>query len=187
MNKEAAGWAVIFGMRVVVCCLTGEHEEVLGGGGVNPKTGFVTLLAVLDICIDGDGHFDSRAGHGNGAVVVTALAKGECPLQALLGDGWSGRHTVTRDGGNQWDGKVRWIDDISITGSFGSPADLPCQSLQSLCKGFENQVHVFYLSIFAFVLSCSTLTSHCMTVYESWVESLPCEGPDRFHPHCCCP
>jgi hypothetical protein len=52
---------------VGVCCLSGERED-LGGGGLNPKTRFVTLLAVLDICLPSTVTDSSTAGLGAGTV-----------------------------------------------------------------------------------------------------------------------
>ena len=51
------------------CCLAGERED-LGGGGPNPKTRFVTLLAVLDICLPSMVTGSSTAGLGVGTVGV---------------------------------------------------------------------------------------------------------------------
>ena len=53
--------------RTEVCCLEGDRED-LGGGGLNPKTRFVTLLAVLDICLPSTVTDSSTAGLGVGTM-----------------------------------------------------------------------------------------------------------------------
>jgi hypothetical protein len=73
-------------LRMGVCCLAGEREYGLGGVGLNPRTRFVTLLAVLDICLPSTAMGSSTAGLGT--VMVGLRSPLLLPIMSFHFDGF---------------------------------------------------------------------------------------------------